>query len=107
MIVSLLYQLTRRLLSAPAVLLRRDTTKDAELLYSGTRTPSSAARSPVRSATSQQHRHHRHRMPRMSAIIERLIRTCRVGGWLNDGGQPSNRAAHSGYICRGRIMQAA
>ncbi|MBP2329377.1 transposase [Kibdelosporangium banguiense] len=32
MIVSLLYQLTRRLLSVPAVLLRRDTTKDAELL---------------------------------------------------------------------------
>lgn len=31
-IVSLLYQLTRRLLSVPAVLLRRDTTKDAELL---------------------------------------------------------------------------
>jgi putative transposase len=31
-IVSLLYQLTRRLLSVPAVLLHRDTTKDAELL---------------------------------------------------------------------------
>ncbi|MBP2329349.1 transposase InsO family protein [Kibdelosporangium banguiense] len=32
MIVSLLYQLTRQLLSVPAVLLRRDTAKDAELL---------------------------------------------------------------------------
>lgn len=32
MIVSFLYQLTRRLLSVPAVLLHRDTTKDAELL---------------------------------------------------------------------------
>ncbi|MEU5845305.1 hypothetical protein [Saccharopolyspora shandongensis] len=32
MIMSLLYQLTRRLLSVPAVLLHRDTTKDAELL---------------------------------------------------------------------------
>ncbi|MDF2261610.1 integrase core domain-containing protein [Streptantibioticus ferralitis] len=32
MIVSLLYQLTRRLLSIPAVLLRRDTTREAELL---------------------------------------------------------------------------
>ena len=32
MIVSLLYQLTRRLLSVPAVLLRHDTTKDAERL---------------------------------------------------------------------------
>jgi hypothetical protein len=32
MIVSLLYQVTRRLLSVPAVLLRRDTAKDAELL---------------------------------------------------------------------------
>ena len=32
MIVSLLYQLTRRLLSVPAVLLRRDVAKDAELL---------------------------------------------------------------------------
>jgi putative transposase len=31
-IVSLLYQLTRRLLSVPAVLLRHDTTKDAEML---------------------------------------------------------------------------
>jgi hypothetical protein len=31
-IVSLLYQLTRRLLSASAVLLRHDTAKDAELL---------------------------------------------------------------------------
>jgi putative transposase len=31
-IVSLLYQLTRRLLSVPAVLLRRDVDKDAELL---------------------------------------------------------------------------
>jgi hypothetical protein len=31
-IVSLLYQLTRRLLSVPAVLLHRDTAKDAELL---------------------------------------------------------------------------
>jgi putative transposase len=31
-IVSLLYRLTRRLLSVPAVLLRRDTAKDAELL---------------------------------------------------------------------------
>jgi hypothetical protein len=31
-IVSLLYQLTRRLLSVPAVLLRRDVAKDAELL---------------------------------------------------------------------------
>lgn len=31
MIVSLLYQLTRRLLPVPAVLLRRDSTKDAEL----------------------------------------------------------------------------
>jgi putative transposase len=31
-IVSLLYQLTRRLLSVPAVLLRRNTAKDAELL---------------------------------------------------------------------------
>ncbi|MFI0469670.1 integrase core domain-containing protein [Saccharopolyspora sp. 5N102] len=32
MIVSLLYQLTRRLLSVPAVLLRQDSAKDAELL---------------------------------------------------------------------------
>jgi len=32
MIVSLLYQMTRRLLSVPSVLLRRDTAKDAELL---------------------------------------------------------------------------
>jgi putative transposase len=32
MIVSLLYRVCRRLLSAPAVLLRRDSTKDAELL---------------------------------------------------------------------------
>ncbi|MBP2329312.1 hypothetical protein JOF56_009697 [Kibdelosporangium banguiense] len=32
MIVSLLYHLTRRLLSVPAMLLHRDTTKDAELL---------------------------------------------------------------------------
>ena len=32
MIVSLLYRLTRRLLSVPAVLLHRDTAKDAELL---------------------------------------------------------------------------
>src|ERR1700730_10501891 len=32
MIVLLLYHLTRHLLSVPAVLLRRDTTKDAELL---------------------------------------------------------------------------
>jgi putative transposase len=32
MIVSLLYQLTHRLLSVPTLLLRRDTTKDAELL---------------------------------------------------------------------------
>jgi hypothetical protein len=31
-IVRLLYQLSRRLLSVPAVLLRRDTSKDAELL---------------------------------------------------------------------------
>jgi hypothetical protein len=31
-IVSLLYQLTRRLLSVPAVLLRHDTSKDADLL---------------------------------------------------------------------------
>jgi hypothetical protein len=31
-IVSLLYEVSRRLLSAPAVLLRRDSTKDAELL---------------------------------------------------------------------------
>jgi hypothetical protein len=31
-IVSLLYKVTRRLLSVPAVLLRRDSTKDAELL---------------------------------------------------------------------------
>jgi putative transposase len=31
-IVSLLYKLSRRLLSVPAVLLRRDTSKDAELL---------------------------------------------------------------------------
>jgi hypothetical protein len=31
-IVSLLYHLSRRLLSVPAVLLRRDTSKDAELL---------------------------------------------------------------------------
>jgi putative transposase len=30
--VSLLYKLSRRLLSVPAVLLRRDTSKDAELL---------------------------------------------------------------------------
>ncbi|MDH6580501.1 hypothetical protein P3T29_006193, partial [Kitasatospora sp. MAP5-34] len=32
MIVSLLYKVARRLLSAPGVLLRRDTAKDAELL---------------------------------------------------------------------------
>ncbi|MFE2185446.1 integrase, partial [Streptomyces sp. NPDC059455] len=32
MIVSLLYQVTRRLLSVPAMLLRRDTSKEAELL---------------------------------------------------------------------------
>ncbi|MFI1855927.1 integrase [Streptomyces sp. NPDC020480] len=32
MIVSPLYQVTRRLLSVPAVLLRRDTAKEAELL---------------------------------------------------------------------------
>ena len=32
MIVSLLYKVTRRLLSVPAVLLRRDSTKNAELL---------------------------------------------------------------------------
>ena len=32
MIVSLLYKLSRTLLSLPAVLLRRDTSKDAELL---------------------------------------------------------------------------
>ncbi|MFF3871897.1 integrase core domain-containing protein [Streptomyces sp. NPDC001978] len=32
MIVSLVYQVTRKLLSVPAVLLRRDSTKDAELL---------------------------------------------------------------------------
>jgi hypothetical protein len=32
MIVSLLYQATRALLSVPAVLLRRDNAKDAELL---------------------------------------------------------------------------
>ncbi len=31
-IVSLLYKVTRRLLSVPLVLLRRDTSKDAELL---------------------------------------------------------------------------
>ena len=31
MIVRLLYQLSRRLLSVPAVLLRRDTSKDTEL----------------------------------------------------------------------------
>jgi putative transposase len=34
MIVSLLDQVSRRLLSVPAVLLRRDTSKDAELLVS-------------------------------------------------------------------------
>ncbi|MEV4452829.1 MULTISPECIES: hypothetical protein [Streptomyces] len=32
MITSLLYRATRALLSVPAVLLRRETTKDAELL---------------------------------------------------------------------------
>jgi putative transposase len=32
MVVSLLYQLTRRLLSVPAVLLHHDTAKDAELV---------------------------------------------------------------------------
>jgi putative transposase len=32
MIVSMLYRVCRRLLSAPAVLLGRDSTKDAELL---------------------------------------------------------------------------
>ncbi len=32
MIVSLLYQVTRRLLAVPTVLLRRDTSKEAELL---------------------------------------------------------------------------
>ncbi|MEY9877113.1 hypothetical protein ABH931_006636 [Streptacidiphilus sp. MAP12-33] len=32
MIISLLYRATRSLLSLPAVLLRRDTAKDAELL---------------------------------------------------------------------------
>jgi hypothetical protein len=31
-IVSLLYKLSRRLLSVPAVVLRRDSSKDAELL---------------------------------------------------------------------------
>ena len=32
MLVSLLYQVTRRLLAVPTVLLRRDTSKEAELL---------------------------------------------------------------------------
>ncbi|MBP2329553.1 hypothetical protein JOF56_009938 [Kibdelosporangium banguiense] len=51
MIVSLEYQLTRRLLSVPVVLLRRDTAKDAELLV--LRHENSVARSPARSGTSQ------------------------------------------------------
>jgi hypothetical protein len=41
--VSLLYQLSRRLLSVPAVLLRRDISKDAELLVPGIRMQSCAA----------------------------------------------------------------
>ncbi|MET8221667.1 hypothetical protein [Streptomyces hirsutus] len=32
MIVSLLYRVTRKLLAVPGILLRRDTTKEAELL---------------------------------------------------------------------------
>ncbi|MBP2324710.1 hypothetical protein JOF56_005095 [Kibdelosporangium banguiense] len=54
MIVSLLYHLARRLLSVPTVLLRRDITKDAELLALRHETPSSAARSPAKSDTNQQ-----------------------------------------------------
>ncbi|GDY48926.1 hypothetical protein SANT12839_098080 [Streptomyces antimycoticus] len=39
MIVSLLYQVTRRVLAVPTVLLRRDTAKDAELLPYAMKTP--------------------------------------------------------------------
>lgn len=52
-IASLLYSVTRKLLMVPAVLLRRGTTRDAELLVlCGTRTPSCVASWPERSAMS-------------------------------------------------------
>jgi hypothetical protein len=52
-IVSLLYQVTRRLLSIPAVLLRHDASRDAELLVLRHETSSSVASSAVGSSMSQ------------------------------------------------------
>ncbi|WP_218157744.1 hypothetical protein [Saccharopolyspora shandongensis] len=52
MIVSLLYQVTRKLLSATAVLLRRHTARDAELLvlrHESGATPQTQGSGPLRS----------------------------------------------------------
>jgi hypothetical protein len=51
-IVSLLYKLPLTLLTVPTVLLRRDSSKDAELLVPHHEDTYCAARSPVQSATN-------------------------------------------------------
>jgi hypothetical protein len=70
-IVPLLYQLTRRLLSIPAVLLHRDTAKDAELLVLRHENAVSAAKSLAKSCTNQQIKAE---VAGLDAVGEQLVR---------------------------------